>query len=289
MKEFLDKLENLAHGVNLAASRTQQVVNWLRWYGWLRRGDSLPDVLARVQEAFQLHVTGDLTPSLMRMIDTPRCGCPDILNLDEFPEHSQYQVQSLVLQGEDTTVFLDSSVNTLIRGEDSEFTRRTILDAMNLWSRVCNVRFVETADRASAHILVKSHSRTRDGFGTTGNVLADAHLLHVGQQVMRIDTAESWWHDFRRGYISLRQVVAHEAGHLINLDHETRRVKALMLPMYSEEFDGIQPPDTERAVHIWGTPPTDTAPQPTPPAPEPDEKITIIRVVGNHYNVEVIR
>lgn len=280
MKEFIGKIEKLTRGVNLESPRSQVVLNWLRWYGWLKRGDSLSDVIAKVQTAFLLHVTGDLTPGLMRLIESPRCGCPDVLNLDEFPEHSQYQVQSLVLKGRDTTVYLDSSVNTLIRGQAN--ARKVIIDAMNLWSDVCNVRFVETTDRSGAHIFVKSHSRSRDGFGSTGNVLADAHLLHAGQQVMRIDTSESWWNEFRQGYISLRQVVAHETGHIINLDHETRNVKALMLPMYTEEFDGIQVPDAERASEVWGP----GANQPTPvPVPPGQKKVELIRIEGTDFTV----
>lgn len=283
-REWFESLEKLAKGLDLAQTQSREVLNWLRWYGWLKAGDSLPDVLARVQNAFQLAVTGDLSPGLLRLFHAPRCGRPDILNVDEIPEHSQYRMEPLVLRGRDTTVFLDPSVNSLINGVDAAITRKVIMDGLNAWSKVCDVRFVETTDASSAHILVKSWSRARDGFGASGGVLADAHLLHPGQQVMRIDVAESWWTAFRRGYISLPQVVMHEAGHLINLEHETRRVLALMLPMYSEEFSGIQSPDAERAVKLWGVP--SAAIPPAPVGPEvTSQRVTIIRIEGTNYKV----
>lgn len=262
--EFTNWLEAVDRKIDDIQARGKRIAQWLRWYGYLNRGVTFQDAVMKAQQVAGLLVDPDDPLSLERLVYTPRCGYPDILVPDELDEHKTIvERQPMVHPGKVTPVYFSPDLPGAIRQSIS-----TTLAGMNSWRQRIDLAFVQTGNESEAGVKVIPWGSRKDGFGTAGGVLADAHLWHRGLQVMRIDVAENWTLDF---YLA---VIRHETGHLIGLRHGD---KGIMRPYYDPRVQEIQPVDFERAIELgWperagGTPIPQPEPEPSP-APGPGGK-----------------
>ena len=143
-----------------------------------------------------------------------------------------------------------------------------IRSAFNAWSAVSNITFTEVLvdsgnnyntllGDSDADIRIAGHA-LGGPFGTLAHAATSSFgttpLLTIATAWIDFDIAENWAVDSIDGSNSafdIFQVAAHEIGHAIGLGHEETNV-ALMNPIYSEAFTGLQPDDISGAQFLYG-------------------------------------
>lgn len=155
-----------------------------------------------------------------------------------------------------------------------------ITAAFAAWSAVADIDFMMVPDGGepfndpgiSGHIRIGGHA-----FDGVGGTLAHGYfppangLTAAGD--IHFDTAELWKIGFGGPGFDIFQVMAHEIGHAIGLDH-TAVPGSLMNPFYTEAFAGPQADDIAGAVFIYGAADIDE------PAPVPEPSTWLLFGVG---------
>jgi len=130
--------------------------------------------------------------------------------------------------------------------------------AFSAWSDVANITFTEIADdgapfnaaTTSGDIRIGGHSmdgplfELAHGFFPPNNGLSAAGDIHF-------DISEAWKIGFGGVGYDISQVLMHEIGHAIGLDHELASA-ALMNSFYTESFYGLLADDIAGAQAIYG-------------------------------------
>lgn len=148
--------------------------------------------------------------------------------------------------------------------------------AFAAWSKVAGLSFKQVADDGAAFDAATTSSgdirigaRSMDG---AFNTLAVTYFPPINSRSaagdMFLDTAENWTVGFDRPGFDVFQVVSHEIGHAIGLEHVTG-MQALMNPVYTEDFRGPQADDIAGARFLYG-----------PPAPIPEPATLLLFAAG---------
>lgn len=116
-----------------------------------------------------------------------------------------------------------------------------------VWSEHIPLDFQEVMADEQADIQI-----TFKKLDTVGNVLAQAWFPPVGK--MEFDESElwSWKLPINRGQVDLATVVAHEAGHVLGLEHSNVR-GSQMAPVYAGPMRFLTQDDIARAQAIYGS------------------------------------
>ena len=146
----------------------------------------------------------------------------------------------------------------------------SVTAAFAAWSSVANINFVLVADDGAAFDAATTSGDIRLGGHTidgANGVLAHGFFPPVNgggtaAGDIHLDTAEAWKLGFGGPGFDLFQVLAHEIGHAIGLDH-TAVAASLMNPFYTEAFSGPQADDIAGARFIYGTRVVVGVPEPT--------------------------
>ncbi|MDE2600246.1 MAG: matrixin family metalloprotease [Rhodocyclaceae bacterium] len=132
--------------------------------------------------------------------------------------------------------------------------------AFNMWSSVANLTFVQVPDDGAAFNAPTASGDIRLGLHTFDGafgILAHGYYppLNGGSAAgdIHFDVAENWKVSFGGPGFDIVQVLAHELGHALGLDH-TNVPGSLMNPFYSESFYGPQADDIAGMQHIYGRP-----------------------------------
>jgi hypothetical protein len=146
--------------------------------------------------------------------------------------------------------------------EPSQITRRQfrseVAAAFRMWQKVANISFRESADPASAGILIGAQAQPVGRAFTnvalkagTGEKASDKKV--IGRSLICLNPKQSWkiGFDGRLGVYDLRYTIAHEIGHAIGLDHPSAAGQ-LMSYRYDEKQPGLQPGDVKGAVLLYG-------------------------------------
>lgn len=218
---------------------------------------------------------GKWGPSALGTGATVTYSLMGIVSVDE-----RTSVDDLVSFNDSSTAFADF----MPAGFETE-----VANAFNAWSAVADITFVEVTDngvdfnaaealgdiRLGGHTFDGEFGVLAHGFFPPVNGLSAAGDIHF-------DTEDTWKIGFGGAGFDIFQVLAHEIGHAIGLDH-TLVAGSLMSPFYTEAFTGLRPDDIAGAQFIYGVSPFVTASAAIPlPAALPlfGSALAVIGVMG---------
>ncbi len=133
-----------------------------------------------------------------------------------------------------------------------------ITAAFAAWSSVADIQFVEVVDSGHAFNAAGASGDIRIGghaFDGAGGILAHGYYPPTNGSSaagdIHFDIADTWKLGTGGAGFNIFQVMAHEIGHAIGLDH-TSVANSLMNPFYTEAFLGPQADDIAGARFIYG-------------------------------------
>lgn len=132
--------------------------------------------------------------------------------------------------------------------------------AFNAWSSVANLTFVQVADDGAAFNAATNSGNIRLGLhtfdGPNGTLAHGYYPPNNGGSAagdIHFDLGDIWKVGFGGAGFDIFQVLAHELGHALGLNH-TSVPGSLMNPFYTEAFLGPQADDIAGMQFIYGAP-----------------------------------
>lgn len=219
--------------------------------------DQFIKALKRMQRFLGLAPTGQLDPVVSGAMIAPRCGVPDVDPLRLQLKLSDGAPLPLVQQRwkkPKLTWFMDS----FVAGIPEDVQQDIVAKAYKSWSDVCGLKIDKATSADSCDILVSTGRGPRNQFDGPSGTLAWAYLPvgNDSQLLLLLDLDENWAAETAGSprEILMENVVCHEAGHTLGLDH-SKVPNALMAPYYSvSAFKPINPDDISRVVKLYGKP-----------------------------------
>lgn len=242
-------------------------VDYLSFFGYLGvyllRNLTVEDLKAAVklfQRTFGLKADGVAGPKTLTAMHYPRCGCPDFID-EEKPEHVAYMHMREIAQ-ENQQKWLKTELTYVIDGYVTGIAKKKqeeiIAEAFKSWTDVAGITICQCPKKSAktADILIGVGKGKQHQFDGQGGTLAWAYLPQGKnrQLRMRFDLAEIWVpHQYDRG-VWMLPVAAHEAGHLLGLDHSKVK-EALMAPYYNPFVSSPQlNDDIHKVQQLYGKP-----------------------------------
>jgi hypothetical protein len=140
-------------------------------------------------------------------------------------------------------------------GFESEISR-----SFDAWSDIAGLTFVQVPDSGDAFNVPGASGDIRLGghsFDGSGGILAHGYLPEPGSSSsegdIHFDSGDLWTTSFGSPGFDIFQVLTHELGHALGLDH-TNVPRSLMNPYYTEAFSGPQADDFAGIQYLYGLP-----------------------------------
>lgn len=209
------------------------VLKFLQAYGYHVVGESVKEAIETYQRFSHLPVTGEVDQATLAKMCQRRCCHPD--NPHKASAVSKWNKNNL------TWKFINYT-----SGLPQQEISNSINKGFALWTAhiPLTIREVFADEKADITITFKR----LDG---TGQVLAQAYFPPVG--TMEFDESELWAYalPIGRGQVDLTTVFAHEAGHVLGLEHSNVQ-GAQMAPVYAGPMRFLAPDDIQRIQAIYG-------------------------------------
>ena len=140
-------------------------------------------------------------------------------------------------------------------GVTSDELRDIVSEAFDLWAEIADLSFTYIGNAEEADILVGAQGRPKDvAFANVWHDPdTDRPIARITRATICLNPLIRWESgaDGNETTYEIGQVMAHEIGHAIGLDHPGR-TGALMGFKYVEEEDDLQPGDVAGAVTLYG-------------------------------------
>ncbi|RZF40485.1 hypothetical protein LSTR_LSTR000364 [Laodelphax striatellus] len=219
---------------------TDDAVDFMKKFGYLRSDsdgpqalidpNSMSDALKNVQSFGGIPETGILDEATIKLMQTPRCGVPDILPSNRKKREIPW------------TNGWNKAVITYFVGDtfkiSRDLARIEIKEAFDKWEKYSRLKFLEVSDKEKADIVILFQSRSHgDGFpfDGKGHVLAHAFSpsdYHGLSGDIHFDNDENWAVNSNRYDITdFFSVAIHEIGHSLGFYH-TKNEKSVMHSSY---------------------------------------------------------
>lgn len=216
------------------------------------------DGLKEFQSAYQLPITGTLSPETISLMKTPRCGVAD------------YQIRSHWNKSNTETVHLFWNFN---RGTQEDVNIASL--AFSAWEKVANLKFSRKWTSAEANIIISygssySHNMVLEQkqckFNLNSVVLGHAFYPDPSrsQLEMHLYLDMPWYkkdiYSPPSGMLSLYNVLLHEIGHALGIAHSLNK-DAVMYSYYHEAKNRslqLHQDDIDAVHEIYGKKPTPT-------------------------------
>lgn len=260
-RNILDQLKNS----DLTLSDILKVIEYLKYYGYLIKEDKFTVVeffkaIEQFREFFHIESGEALDRMTVKaMLSTPRCGHPDVL---------ANRVEEAKWRKKNLTYFIKQNVSKLNGSQNNELDAQQIALAFKYWSDVADLKFSRTNSQSGADIVFKIGRGRAQGFDGPSGTLAYAYLPNGSDSPLDnvTDDDETWVTEANLRGILRVNVLAHEIGHNLGLEH-SKKQGALMAPYYSP---GVAKPqaidDISRIISYYGKATTPVPPQePNPP------------------------
>lgn len=227
---------------------------WEEVRKFLMGSQVVSDALDHYRDFHQL--TGNEDPSTHMLF--PRCGMPDLVRSPEESRACKWPMLDV------TCAHRLSGLNPL----SAEQEHQAWLDMIENWNSVCGIRLKYQEDMDTANIYATP--------GSTGaGVLAYSYLpcgASQSDRMQQVYNSKTNW-----SYALLLQVMTHEIGHAIGLDHGPRG--SLMQPTASGDITKPQSWDIAEVVARYGAPNPKPPPGPPPPNPPGPVELVIIKTI----------
>ena len=244
---------------NLSLDVLKMAEGYYRHYGYINgkqiNTDDFFKATKEFQEFFGLAPDGELGPKTFRAMQGLRCGVKDVLRLNT--EEAKWRKKEL-------TYFIKSYDSDLPKVRFDEIVQQ----AFDQWCEVADLKITRSVSESRADIVIDTGSGRADDFDGPSGVLAWCELPNGSDQQLlcKIDLPKTWIDDPNRRGILLLNVLCHEFGHGLGLEH-SRVQTALMAPYYAV---GVAKPqqndDITRIQSLYGSPRTTPNPPPNPPS-----------------------
>jgi len=238
--------------------------------------DAVDEALDRLREFIKVEDTLEI----LKVVDLPRCGVADFQTLAATQRKWGRKNLTYFVEKRDTDL-------------SSEVWDATIEKAFQQWTDVADIKF-QRVTSSNCNIVVSVGRGRADDFDGSNGTLAWAQLPgssnYTGRLLCKADADERWITQGSNG-ILLLNVMCHEFGHILGLEHSSVRT-ALMAPIYSPSVPKPQrTDDISRIVNLYGVP-TTTEPippvVPTPdPTPNPTDNVINIQINGQISSINI--
>lgn len=272
----MNLLKNLVDMFGMSETVIMKVIEYLRFYGYLRSGPIVNIVSEIIPALMEWKRSAGLLPgayinqTVIDKMNEPRCGCSDVQRSIASVEESRWRKNKL-------NYWIASYVNGISQQDQNDIIRMS----WDQWESVADIKLTQVTSQSQADIVVATGRGASQGFDGPSGTLAWAQLPNGNdnQLLMRYDLDETWLKELtatQRGILMLN-VSTHEQGHLLGLDH-SRVSSALMAPYYSPAISKPQQnDDIPRIQALYGKPVAPVPiPDPTPiPNPVPGWPVTV--------------
>lgn len=211
------------------------VFGYLAEKAWSHR-DAIVDALVGFQKWFGESEDGIVGAKTLKAMQTPRCGCPDIVQKDnpahipyvKMLEHSEHSLRRWNRTG------LAYHIEAYVNGISEHDQQAIIAGAWKAWSDVCGINIRHTPYPDEANFIIGTGEGNRSHFDGPGGTLAWATMPKENdeQLVMKFDLTEKWIVDPTQRGTLMFNVACHEFGHLLGLSH-SKEMSSLMSPYYN--------------------------------------------------------
>lgn len=236
------------------------------------------------QGAVDLSRTGVLCAKVVRAMEAPRCGCPDVErpHLQQYAAVKKWAKAMLPAWRKRSLTYAIVDYLPAFRREDQD---AIIAAAFAAWTTQGNIDAVQVPGANGADIVISTGQGPRSNFDGPGGTLAWAYLPDGNDQqlLLKFDLGETWVASAAQRGIVLGNVACHEIGHTFGLSHSTV-ASALMAPIYNAAVAVPQLNDDVARFQVrYGARPATTpapTPTPTPPPTTPAAAVARIAIEG---------
>ncbi len=214
-------------------------LSYLDAFGYLKnelaewKDISLQDIklaLGDLQTSLGLTKTRALTIQTVRAMEAPRCGCPDVIR----PRHKcqkaiqkKAEKRKRLWQTTGLTYAVIANPSTL---KTADF-ERAVESGFAAWTTHAKLEAYQVDDPEKADVVIGVGQGPQSNFDGPGGTLAWA-VSRDTQSFIKLDDDEVWTMDPRERGFCIHNVMRHEIGHVLGLQH-SMNAPDLMSPFYN--------------------------------------------------------
>ncbi|XP_040579940.1 matrix metalloproteinase-25 [Lepeophtheirus salmonis] len=225
--------------------------------------ESISNALLKVQEFGAIEQTGKFDEATRKLLTTPRCGNPDLINGESVgvkKRRKRYIIGSEGWKTRRITYKLDNWSNKF---PNKSYVEEKLKKAFDTWSDYSGLVFVQVGELSPANIKI-SFGRYNHGdiypFDGPGYTLAHAYYPYsfgsLGGDI-HFDEDENWGTE--KKHLDLLTVAVHEMGHALGLSHSIDR-DSVMFAYYKGDSAALGYDDILAMYNLYiqnGPPQTD--------------------------------